>query len=205
MKNIFIINAHQPVPGVAEGKLNGDLTQKAIEVLQANGYETRLSESAKEYDIAEELEKHAWADAVILQTPVYWMGVPWSFKKYMDEVYSSGLNGELCNNDGRSSAAPKENYGGGGTLTGKKYMMSLTFNAPIEAFNDADEYLFQGKSVDDLFFPQHMNFRFFDMRPLPTFAVHDIYKNPTIEDDFKRFEEHLNAHFPAVDSASNAA
>ena len=46
-------------------------------------------------------------------------------------------------------------------LLEKKYMLSLTFNAPKEAFNNVNEYLFQGKNVDDLFFPMHMNFRFF--------------------------------------------
>ena len=74
-------------------------------------------------------------------------------------------------------------------------MLSLAFNAPKEAFDDENEYLFAGKSVDDLLFPQHMNFRFFGMRPLPTFACHDVMKNPEVEEDLKRFEAHLNEHF----------
>ena len=48
---------------------------------------------------------------------------------------------------------PGSQYGAGGTLEGKKYMLSLTFNAPREAFDDPNQYLFQGKGVDDLFFP----------------------------------------------------
>ena len=74
-------------------------------------------------------------------------------------------------------------------------MLSLTFNAPAEAFNAPDEYLFQGKSVDDLFFPAHMNFRFFGMEPMKTFACHDVMKNPEIERDFERLEDHLNDQF----------
>lgn len=89
---------------------------------------------------------------------------------------------------------PEKNYGAGGMLTGKRYMLSLTFNAPKEAFNDEGEYLFQGKSVDDLWFPMHMNFRFFGMTPLETFACHDVIKNPQIEDDFIRFADYLNKH-----------
>ena len=63
----------------------------------------------------------------------------------MDEVYTAGMGGALCDGDGRHSDAPKKNYGAGGTLTGKKYMLSLTFNAPEESFNDPNEYLFQGE------------------------------------------------------------
>lgn len=193
MQNIFIINAHHPSPFSA-GKLNGALVEKATALLEQAGLQVRHTASAEAYDVAEEVEKHQWADAIILQSPVNWMGVPWSFKKYMDEVYSAGMQGQLCLYDGRSKEAPKKNYGGGGTLQGKQYMLSLTFNAPEEAFNDADEYLFQGKSVDDLWFPQHMNFRFFAMEALPTFACHDVMKNPDIDNDFQRFEAHLHAH-----------
>lgn len=102
------------------------------------------------------------ADVVILQTPVNWMGVTWSMKKYMDEVYTAGMGGQLCSGDGRHRGTDNQ-YGTGGTLQGKKYLLSVTFNAPQDAFNDESQYLFQGKSVDDLFFPVHMNFRFFGM------------------------------------------
>ena len=194
MSNILIINAHQPYP-FSEGRLNATLADKAKTILEANGHTIKTTVSADSYEVQSELEKHQWADVVVLQTPVNWMGVPWSFKKYMDEVYSAGMQGALCNGDGRHSDAPKKNYGAGGTLTGKKYMMSLTFNAPEEAFDDPSEYLFQGKSVDDLFFPMHMNFRFFDMTPLPTFAAYDVMKNADVDNDLVRFEAHLNTHF----------
>ena len=74
-------------------------------------------------------------------------------------------------------------------------MLSLTFNAPKEAFDDPDQYLFQGKSVDDLFFPMHMNFRFFGMTQMETFVCHDVMKNPQIVTDLANFEAHLNKYF----------
>lgn len=194
MKNILIINGHQYYP-FAKGNLNQSLVSQAQELLQSKGYEIRITVSQDNYDVAKELEKHQWADVIILQTPVNWMMVSWSFKKYMDEVYSAGMQGALCNGDGRTSDAPKKNYGNGGTLKGKKYMLSLTFNAPREAFDDPREYLFKGKGIDDLFFPMHMNFRFFGMEPLETFACYDVMKNPDIENDFKRFEVHLENIF----------
>ena len=194
MKKVFIINGHQYYP-FAEGKLNGTLVEKATEFFKSKGYEVKTTTMNDAYNVEEEVEKHLWADIVILQTPVNWMGVTWSFKKYMDEVYTAGMFGKLCNNDGRTAEAPKQNYGAGGNLTDTKYMMSLTFNAPAESFDDENEYLFAGKSIDDLLFPQHMNFKFFGMQALPTFACFDVMKNPEVEQDFERFKVHLNEHF----------
>ena len=195
MSNILIINAHHHY-SFAEGKLNGTLVQMADELLTAKGHQTRIVEVDKGWNVEQELENHQWADIVILQTPVNWMGVPWTFKKYMDEVYTAGMGGAMCNGDGRSEDAPKANYGTGGTLAGTKYLISLTFNAPKESFDDPNEYLFQGKSVDDLLFPMHKNFRFFAMEPLETFACYDVMKNPQVEEDFQRFTQHLDAHIP---------
>jgi modulator of drug activity B len=194
MKNVLIINAHQYY-SFAEGKLNKALIEKAEKFLKNKDYKTKITTSENEYNVEEELEKHKWADIILLQTPINWMGVTWSFKKYMDEVYSAGMQGALCNADGRHSHSPKRGYGTGGTMTGKQYMLSLTVSAPEEAFNDPSEYLFQGKSIDDLWFPMHVNFRYFGMEQLPTFACYDVIKNPEIENDFKRFETHLDKHF----------
>lgn len=146
---------------------------------------------------------HQWADTIVMQFPVNWMGVPWSFKKCQDDVYTAGKDGRLCAGDGRTVEAPKEHYGAGGSLTGKTYMLSLTFNAPREAFDDAQEFLFQGRSVDDLMMPMHMNARFFGLEKLPTFAAYDVMKNPDIENDFVRFDAHLTKMFK--EDASHAA
>ena len=194
MANILIINAHHRYP-FAEGKLNQALVEIADQVLTGKGHATKIVRTDDEWKVEEELENHKWADVVLLQSPVNWMMVPWTFKKYMDEVYSAGMGGVLCEGDGRHRDQPKKNYGAGGTLKGKKYMLSLTFNAPEESFNDPDEYLFQGKGVDDLWFPMHMNFRFFAMEALPTFACHDVVKDANVDRDFERYRAHLNAHF----------
>lgn len=193
MSNVLIINAHHQYP-FSEGRLNKSLVELAEKVLKTKSHITRTVNIDEDWQVNEQLENHQWADIILLQSPVNWMGVPWTFKKYMDDVYSAGMDGTLCKGDGRRSENPKKNYGAGGTLSGKKYMLSLTFNAPEEAFNDSDEYLFQGKTVDDLFFPMHMNFRFFDMQPIKTFACYDVMKNADTENDFKRFEVHLNEY-----------
>ncbi len=194
MPKALVINAHYP-SDFSSGKLNRSLVEQAVSLLENKGYEIRQRDMLDEWDVQEELANHQWADVILLQTPVNWMGVPWRFKQYMDEVYSAGMAGPLCDGDGRTRSDPGKQYGSGGTLSGKKYMLSMTFNAPREAFDDENQFLFQGRSVDDLFFPMHMNFRFFDMEPLETFACYDVLKNPQIEDDFRRFDEHIATHF----------
>lgn len=196
MKNVFVINAHEEYE-FAKGELNRTLTQVALDHLKQNGYETRSITMKDDWQVETEIENHQWADAVLLQTPVNWMGVPWSFKKYMDFVYSSGMDGRLCAGDGRSSSDAGKQYGTGGTLSGTRYMLSLTFNAPRESFNDPSQTFFGGMSPDDLFKPMHLNFRFFNMESLPTFACYDVMKNPDVENDLAKYREHLTAVFPA--------
>ncbi|MFV8407171.1 NAD(P)H-dependent oxidoreductase [Vibrio harveyi] len=194
MSNVMIINAHEPSP-YSEGRLNASLVDKAQTLLQAKDHEVRVVTMQDEINVEEQLAHFEWADRVIIQSPINWMSVPWSFKKYMDDVFTAGMGGALCAFDGRSAEDPKKNYGTGGTQTNSKYMLSLTFNAPKESFDDENEYLFQGKSVDDLMLHMHANFRFFGMGALPTFACYDVMKNGDIENDFARFEAHINENF----------
>ncbi|MDF6015787.1 NAD(P)H-dependent oxidoreductase [Vibrio harveyi] len=194
MSNVLIINAHEPSP-YSEGRLNASLVDKAQTLLQAKDNEVRVVTMQDEINVEEQLAHFEWADRVIIQSPINWMSVPWSFKKYMDDVFTAGMGGALCAFDGRSAEDPKKNYGTGGTQTNSKYMLSLTFNAPKESFDDESEYLFQGKSVDDLMLHMHANFRFFGMAALPTFACYDVMKNGDIENDFARFEAHINENF----------
>ena len=197
MQNVFIINAHEKYP-FSEGKLNAALVEKAKANLVCKGYNIQITTMQEDYDVEKELAKHQWADILILQTPVNWMEVPWSFKRYMDYVYSAGMSGQLCDGDGRTRKDASKQYGTGGTLTQTKYMLSLTFNAPKEAFDDPNQWFFEGKTVDDLFLPIHLNFKFFGMHPLETFACFDVMKNPDIQSDFLRFEAHLDKHFQAL-------
>ncbi|MBY7699295.1 NAD(P)H-dependent oxidoreductase [Vibrio harveyi] len=194
MSNVLIINAHEPSP-YSEGRLNASLVDKAQTLLQAKDHEVRVVTMQDEINVEEQLAHFEWADRVIIQSPINWMSVPWSFKKYMDDVFTAGMGGALCAFDGRSAEDPKKNYGTGGTQTNSKYMLSLTFNAPKESFDDENEYLFQGKSVDDLMLHMHANFRFFGMGALPTFACYDVMKNGDTENDFARFEAHINENF----------
>lgn len=194
MKKILLINGHQEYP-FSEGKLTDTLIEYATDILTAKGYEVMHTATAGTYDTAEEIEKWKEADAVILQFPINWMSVPWSCKKYIDDVMTVGMMGELSDGDGRHHDTPKKGYGTGGKLNGK-YMLSVTANAPAEAFNDPAEPFFAGISEDDLFNHIHLCFKWCGLESLPTFIAYDVMKNPTIAEDLHRFKEHIEKNFP---------
>lgn len=189
MKKVLIINGHQYYP-FAEGKANKTFEKKATEILKNADLEIKTTETEKEYNVEEEMEKFLWADIVLIQSPLNWMGIPWSFKKYLDEVLTAGMMGTLSAGDGRSVEAPKKNYGLGGLLN-SKYMFSFTANAPKEAFRNPDEKFFNGISEDDLLLPMHLNMKWFGMEPLKTFFAYDVMKNADIPNDIIRFENHI--------------
>ena len=189
MKNILIINAHQKYEGFAEGRLNQSLCVLAAETLQTAQHNVKTSIIDQDYNIAEELDKHLWADVIIIQTPAYWFGIPWIFKKYIDEVYTSVI-GQLWESDGRSSTDASKLYGSGGLLQGKQYMISSTWNAPKNAFNDPQQF-FNGHGIDDVFMGLHKIYQFLGMQQLDSFNCYDVMKNPQIENDLPAYEAHI--------------
>ena len=193
MKKILIINTHHPYPS-SGGALNAALTDLARAHLENIGNEVKVTRIVDGYNARAEADKHAWADVVIVQGPVNWMSFPWSYKKYQDEVYGA-MSGIFYDGDGRHSDDRSRHYGSGGMDLGKKYMLSLTYNAPREAFDDEKQFLLQGKGVDDMFLPSHAAFRFMGMEALETFVCYDVHKNPDIENDFVRYRAHLDRLF----------
>ncbi len=193
MKNILIINAHQKYEGFAEGKLNQTLESVAKETLEAQGCEVKTTYIEKGYDVGEEISKHEWADLVITQTPVYWFNAPWIYKKYIDEVFTTALSqGKLAKDDGRTRSDFSKQYGTGGLSQGKKFMLSTTWNAPKEAFDDKDQILLRGKSVEDTLINISTVYKFCGYEILKGISSFDVMKNPKVENDIKALKEKLN-------------
>ena len=190
MSNFLIINAAKAF-GASEGKLNTYLSEAAGEFLLNAGHDVKVTRVDEGYDTLEEVEKFLWADTVIYQMPVWWMAEPWILKKYVDEVFTAGY-GKLFKDDGRTRADPGKHYGSGGLLQGKKYMLSLTWNAPPEAFADPGQF-FEGKGVDAVYFHFHKANAFLGLSPLPTFMCNDVVKAPNVEADVARYRTHLKA------------
>lgn len=191
MKNILIINGHQHYANIAEGKLTQFYIDTANEFFVKNSFIVKNSIVESAYDVNEELEKFAWADVIIFQYPVYWMGVPWITKKYIDEIFSAGKDTITYTSDGRSRSDASKKYGSGGLMQGKHYMLSLTYNCPISEFDNKDGF-FDGLSLDEANIATHKTFQFCGATPLKTFSVHDVFKGDlNIEDEKIRFLAHL--------------
>ena len=142
-----------------------------------------------------EVQKHVDADLVILQTPINWFGAPWIYKKYVDEVFNYGLNTKiLLDNDGRTRSDPTRQYGTGGHMQGKKFLVGSTWNAPTETFSNPDSVLFEGKGIDDLLLNITSNYKFTGYTVLEKFGILDIFRDTAdITGGLKNYKKHLEA------------
>ena len=122
-----------------------------------------------------------------VQTPTWSMAPPGQFKRC--RMKSSACRDSIRVTD--SHANPDVNDGRGGLLKGR-YLLSTTWNAPLNALTAPEEF-FEGKGVDVVMLPVHKAMKFMGLTPLPTFMANDVVKNPTFEEDFRRFEAHLKA------------
>ena len=167
--NILLIDGGQAF-SFTGGRLNHTLQQTARETLTALGHAIKETVIEDGYDKEAEVEKWLWMDAVIWQMPGWWMGEPWTVKKYIDEVFSAGV-GE-----------------------GKLDMMSSTWNAPIEAFTRAGDF-FEGVGVDGVSLHFHKANEFLGTTRLPSFICNDVIKNPQVEKYIADYRAHLQQVF----------
>ncbi|TRO18932.1 flavodoxin family protein [Ectopseudomonas mendocina] len=188
MKKILLLNGGKAFAH-SHGQYNTTLHDAAVAFLDRAGFDVKTTFIDGGYDVEEEVQRFLWADVVIYQMPGWWMGAPWTVKKYLDEVFTAG-HGSLYANDGRTRSDASQKYGSGGLIQGKQYMLSLTWNAPVQAFEDPTDF-FEGKGVDAVYFPFHKANEFLGMTGLPTFICNDVMKVPAIEQDVARYEQHL--------------
>lgn len=192
MTRILIINSMKQFAH-SGGKLNETLTQVAADYLKEKGHEVQITVVDEGYNVQVEVDKYLWADAIIYQIPGWWMGPPWILKKYMDDVFTEG-HGRLYANDGRTRADDAKKYGSGGLLQGRKYMISTTWNAPLEAFTDPAQF-FEGVGIDGVMMPVHKANQFLGMAPLPTFMCNDVMKAPDVPAYTQQYHAHLASLF----------
>lgn len=176
--NVLIINAHLNYPNWSEGALSKTMVELARDLFAGQGHVVVETNIEAGYDPAEEVKKHVSADLVIVQAPVNWFGAPWIYKKYVDEVFNSGLHSKtFLDNDGRTRSDPSRQYGTGGHMQGKKFMVATTWNAPNETFSNPNSVLLEGKSVDDLLLNITTNYKFVGFDVLKSHGVYDIFKD----------------------------
>ncbi|HAE67578.1 MAG TPA: NADPH quinone reductase MdaB [Sphingobacterium sp.] len=182
MQKILIINGGMKFAH-SGGKLNETIMQwDKIFFTAENGFELKITETgAGKYDYEAEVDKFLWADVIIYHFPIWWMYIPFTLKEYIDKVFTAGHRKGMYYSDGRKAYNPARNYGTGGLMQGKKYMVTTTWNAPEDSFTVAEEF-FQGRSVDDgVLFPFHRMNAFCGLEPLESKHFHDVEKNGSLE------------------------
>jgi modulator of drug activity B len=192
MKNIFIINGSHPFAH-SGGRFNETLFNTTTSYFESNEeFEVKTTQVGEKYDVKEEVEKFKWADLVIYHTPIWWFQIPFGFKKYIDEVFTEGHQNGIYASDGRSRKNPNINYGTGGLMHGKKYILTTSWNAPKTAFTLENEF-FNQKSVDEgAMFGFHKMNAFTGMELLATHHFHDMEKNADVPFELNNYSNFLN-------------
>ena len=195
-KKVLLINTHLTYPNWSEGTLNASFHQKAKEYFEANNFEILETKVEDGYDANEEMEKHLQADIIILQTPINWFGAPWIYKQYIDEILNCGLQNEkFLVGDGRSRKDVKRQYGSGGKMQGKRFMVSSTWNAPKASFDDPNQILFEGRSTADILIQITSAYRFCGVDIVPDYNCFDIFKGGDIVGTLENYPTHLQTVF----------
>lgn len=201
--NIFIINGGQHFAH-SGGSFNSTLTGWTSDFLKENDFSIRITNINDDFNATLEAENFKWAEIIIYHTPIWWFQVPNRLKKYIDEVFTAGHQNGIYTSDGRSRKNPSINYGTGGLMHGKRYMVTTSWNAPETAFTLPGEF-FDQKTVDEgVLFGFHKMNQFTGMSRIPGFHFHDLEKNATlerVEHYHKEYMHHLQSIFiPRVEN-----
>jgi modulator of drug activity B len=167
----------------SKGNLNTLLSDTAAEYLKDHGFEILRTTLKNGYEVDEEDDKWRKADLIIFQFPIYWFSAPAVLKRYFEDIY----NGKQFYKGGTE-------YGRGGLLTGKSYLVSTTWNAPIDVFNDPSSF-FKGQSIDDVLSAFHYTHDFIGLKKLPGISFNDVVKNPDATSYVQELKEHLKNIF----------
>ena len=195
-KKVLLINTHLIYPNWSEGTLNASFHQKAKEFFEANNFEILETKVEDGYDANEEMEKHLQADIIVLQTPINWFGAPWIYKKYIDEVFNCGLQSEkFLVGDGRTRKDITKQYGSGGKMQNKKFMVCSTWNAPKASFDDPNQVLFEGRGTADVLIQITSPYRFCGVDIVPDYNCFDIFKGGDIIGTLENYPAHLQKVF----------
>lgn len=190
MKKVLIIDTSLPLY-FSEGKLGQTIIDKATEIFEKSSIEVRhhkITEDDSNY--SKIVDDMVWADFIMYQIPTFWMGTPWTFKKFQDMAWDT----RLFEHDGRHSNNHAVGYGTGGKLKDKRYMISCTWNAPKATFVTPGDFGYEAGGIDGVFMPFHKSHEFIGMHKVSTFMVNDVIKNPTVDKYLHELEIHFDRY-----------
>ena len=128
---------------------------------------TAFEADALTEDVKAEIAKLLWADALILQFPLWWFSMPAILKGWIDRVYSCGFAYGV----GEHSDKRWGDRYGEGTLVGKRAMLLVTTGGW------EDHYSARGINgpIDDLLFPINHGILYYPgYDVLPPFVVYGV-------------------------------
>jgi NAD(P)H dehydrogenase (quinone) len=141
-------------------------------------------------DSVAEHEKLAWADAVVVQFPLWWYGMPAILKGWFDRVFVKGFGYGVRADDGRTLRY------GEGVLAGKRAMVVLSAGAREPALGPRG---INGQ-LNDILFPLHHGTLFYaGMSVLLPVAVYGADRVPP--EQFAESRELLRARLRTLDTA----
>jgi modulator of drug activity B len=76
-------------------------------------------------------------------------------------------------------------------MEGKKFMICVTWNAPVEAFDDPNQVLFEGKGLTDIYLPITSNYHFCGYDIVDSYSCFNIYRRTDIAKDLENYPAHL--------------
>lgn len=191
MSNILIINGAKKF-GHSNGQLNDTLTEVADGILRDLGHDVKVVRADSDYDVKTEVQNFVWADAVIWQMPGWWMGAPWTVKNTSMTCLPKVT--ARCTPAMAAHVQMPLKIWLRRADSGQKYMLSLTWNAPMEAFTEKDQF-FHGVGVDGVYLPFHKANQFLGMEALPTFITNDVIKMPDVPRYIAEYRKHLTEIF----------
>jgi NAD(P)H dehydrogenase (quinone) len=143
-----------------------------------------LAAGAQADDVAREQEKLLWADALILQFPLWWFSMPAILKGWVDRVYACGFAYGVGEHSDRRWG---ERYGEG-TLAGKRAMLVVSTGGWESHYGPRGI----NGPIDDLLFPiQHGILYYPGFSVLPPFVAYRIGRDRVDADRFARVSEAL--------------
>lgn len=141
-------------------------------------------------DIVAEQEKLDWADAVVVQFPLWWYGMPAILKGWFDRVFVKGFGYGIRAADGRTLRY------GEGRLAGKRAMAVLTAGAREPAMGPRGV----NGALNEVLFPLHHGTLFYaGMQVLEPLAVHGADRVP--DDRFAEAQDRLRERLHTLETA----
>jgi NAD(P)H dehydrogenase (quinone) len=135
-------------------------------------------------DVVAEQEKLLWADAVILQFPLWWYGMPAILKGWVERVYAKGF---AYGRGLHGKAKYGERYGEG-ILQGKRAMVCVTVGGRVAHYGPRGI----GGQIDDLLWPiQHGVLFYPGMTVVPPTLFYEVRK--ANEEGVRAFCEHYES------------